>query len=330
MALAALGADLSSRLADDARAVDNLRLLAKKDGNAAIKAAAQQFESLFLGILFKSMRESLPGDDLFESEQTKMFTQMFDQQLAQKISTTHGIGLADTLARQLTQNGVSPGAVLEETAGERPAPVPLKREDVPVPLEKQKPVPLNREGVQAILLAKPDRTAAPASGAVTAAPSSGDHRKDFVNKVWPHAVDAARELGVSPLFLVGQAALESGWGKSETRGADGRATHNLFNIKATGGWQGEVAFAATTEYVNGKAQARTEGFRAYGSYKEAFSDYVALLKNNPRYAAALENGRDAAAFARELQKAGYATDPQYADKLTRVIQSGSFREALAG
>ena len=154
--------------------------------------------------------------------------------------------------------------------------------------------------------------------------------RDFVNRVWTHAVDAARAVGIPPRFMVGQAALESGWGRHEIRAADGTASHNVFGIKAGRSWKGAVIEKTTTEFVNGVAQKVTARFRAYASYGEAFQDYAKLLRNNPRYAAVLGQAQDAKGFAHSLQKSGYATDPAYADKLTRIINGNTLRQSLIG
>jgi len=148
--------------------------------------------------------------------------------------------------------------------------------------------------------------------------------------LWPHAVEAGKALGIPPRFLLGQAALESGWGKRTIRGPDGQDSLNLFGIKAGAKWSGDVAAAATTEYVKGVPQAKREGFRAYSSYAESFRDYAALLKSNPRYQGVVGQDADAAGFAHAMQQAGYATDPMYASKLARVVNSETMRQALAG
>ncbi len=152
--------------------------------------------------------------------------------------------------------------------------------------------------------------------------------RDFVSRMWSHAVDAARSIGVRPQFMVGQAALETGWGKHEIRNADGSSTHNLFGIKAGSDWTGPVAEKTTTEYVNGVAQKTTAKFRVYGSYAESFADYAKLLQGSPRYSNVLSQAQNATGFARGLQKAGYATDPAYADKLIRVINGPSMQQAM--
>jgi flagellar protein FlgJ len=262
------------------------------------------------------MREATPKDGMFDSEQGNLYTQLFDQQLAQKLSTGKGLGVADMLVKQLTRSGLvasSPNQekmAQEKTTSPSIAPeqfkqIQLKQNDAPVPL---------RQWTDRV------ESAAPAF----------KNPKDFVDKLWPHAVEAGKELGIPPHFLLGQAALESGWGKRAIRGQDGQDSLNLFGIKAGVKWGGEVAAAATTEYINGVPQARREAFRAYGSYAESFRDYAALLRNNPRYQGVFGQDMDAADFARGMQQAGYATDPMYASKLARVVNSETMRQALAG
>jgi flagellar protein FlgJ len=136
-------------------------------------------------------------------------------------------------------------------------------------------------------------------------------------------------MGVPPQFLVAHSALESGWGKSEIKTGDGTPSYNIFGVKAGRGWQGASVEVQTTEYVEGVAQSSREKFRVYGSYAEAFRDYASLLINNPRFSAVLGQ-KDGTQFARSLQQSGYATDPLYADKLSRIINGGTLRQALAG
>ena len=120
-------------------------------------------------------------------------------------------------------------------------------------------------------------------------------------------------------FIVGQAALETGWGRSEMRLPDGRSAHNLFGVKAGAHWKGPTVDAATTEYVDGRAVRTVERFRAYASYEEAFQDWAKLIGTSPRYAQVVRAGGTVEGFAQGLQRAGYATDPNYADKLTNTI-----------
>lgn len=303
--------DISSRFALDAQSVDKLRLQAKQDPNAALKAVAQQFEGIFMNMMLKSMREATPKDGMFDSEQGNLYTQLFDQQLAQKLSTGKGLGVADMLVKQLTRSGlVASNPNQEKTAQEKAALSPIVPEQLKQ-IDSTGPLRQWTEHVQ---------SATPAF----------KNPKDFVDKLWPHAVEAGKELGIPAHFLLGQAALESGWGKRAIRGQDGQDSLNLFGIKAGAKWGGEVVAAATTEYVNGVPQARREEFRAYGSYAESFRDYAALLRSNPRYQGVFGQDVDAAGFARVMQQAGYATDPMYASKLARVVNSETMRQALAG
>jgi flagellar protein FlgJ len=229
------------------------------------------------------MRDATPQDGMFDSEQTKMFTGMLDQQLAQNMAA-RGVGLAEVMVRQLSQNQPA-SAVTPALPANAPAPS------------------VTQETSNAI----------PSAYKV-------DVQQAFVDRMRPHAERAGRTTGIPAHLIVGQAALESGWGKREIKMADGSDSHNLFGIKAGKDWNGKVAEVTTTEYHNGVASKQVERFRAYGSYTEAFQDYAKLLKDNPRYDGVL-GVSDAKGFAQGLQQAGYATDPHYADKLVGVIGS---------
>ena len=300
--------DISGRLAVDAQSVDRLRLQAKLDPEQALKGAARQFEALFMNMLLKSMREATPQEGPFNSEQTRLYTSLLDQQLAQNLSAK-GIGLADIMTRQLsTRSAMSDVRQTSAPAAVTPgntAPAP----DVPQP---------------------PATAPAPAADPAPARQSGGfvpPAAREFVNKVWAYAREAGQAIGIPAHFVVAQAALESGWGRHEIRRADGNQSFNLFGIKAGRNWSGPVVETITTEHVNGAPQKTVEKFRAYGSYAEAFRDYGNLLRGNPRYAA-VRDQQDAAGFARSLQQAGYATDPRYADKLMRILQGSTLRLSL--
>ncbi len=273
-------------LALDSQSLASLRVQAKQSPDKALKAAAQQFESVFLNMMLKSMREATPQGGLFDNEQTKMFTGMLDQQLAQNISNK-GIGLADIMVKQL-------GRTLGNAAPAAPA------------------VSTN--------LPAGKRTSLPA-GAMNAVPSAynAKFQQDFVDRMLPSALQAGQLTGVPPQLMMGQAALESGWGKHEIRMADGSNSYNLFGIKAGAGWTGKVAQVTTTEYQNGVPTKQVASFRAYSSYDQAFRDYAQMLSSNPRYAPVLQQGGNAAGMAQAIQQAGYATDPNYADKLVQVM-----------
>lgn len=326
------GADLTSKFALDVQGVSQLKLEAKQSSPEALKAAAQQFEAVFMNMLMKSMREASPQDGMFDSEQTRMYTAMLDQQLTQKLAS-RGIGLADMMVRQLSRTLNAPGVDGTSSDGTVPAGLPLNA--------PQKGIELN---VPPLRAQAPGEVSAPGSTTQAAPPvaaRSGDipqgdsdplrakarvesyappHVEAFVQKLLPHAQAASASSGIPASFMMGQAALETGWGRSEIRGADGQNSHNLFGIKAGGSWKGRTVDIVTTEYVNGKPQKQVDTFRAYDSYADAFRDYANLLRGNARYQNAIAQGQDAAGFAQGLQQAGYATDPGYAQKLMGVIR----------
>lgn len=302
----------------DMSSMTALKSAAKRDDPAAIKAAAQQFEALFLQMMLKSMRDASPSDGPFDSEQTRMYQSMLDQQMAQVMAAKGSTGLAAVIEKQLTRGS---DAVQEFEDG-----LPL------VPSAKSFPLggangelPLNRNPAPAAFPLNPFQpgSGAAAPGVSGSADSSGDAQGGtaaaaFTAKLAPYAEQASRATGIPAQFLLAQAALETGWGRSEPRSADGRPSYNVFGIKAGRNWSGSTVDAMTTEYVDGAPQRGAERFRAYGSYAEAFQDYANLLKSKPRYAGLL-GSQDAVAFARGLQQSGYATDPAYGAKLGRII-----------
>ena len=320
----ALGSTSLNGLALDARSLDALRRDATQDPQAALRQAAGQFEALFMQQLLKSMRDAMPKSGLFDGAGHDTYVGMLDQQLAQSMSNRPG-GLAEIIARQLERN-LAPADATDAVAATSQEALSRARARAPV------------RGI-----ASPDRagrvgrtgTAEFAGHAGAVAPSleprasqalkaSLGKRLDapqaaFVERMWPHAIAAQRSTGVPAAFVVGQAALESGWGRHEIRHADGRSAHNLFGIKAAGGWSGPTVDVTTTEYVDGKAVRSVERFRAYGSYAEAFRDWASLMTTSARYGAVLREAKSVEGFAQGLQRAGYATDPAYADKLESTI-----------
>lgn len=301
--------DISNQFSLDVNGLTDLKRQVRENSPQAMKAAAQQFEALFLQIVLKSMRDATPHEGMFDSDQTRMYESLLDQQLAQVLAVKGGgTGLAALIEKQLAQAGIDP-----QPLGDLPFTPPLKAYSLPQATPAIA-LPQSEAGIGSVNNSQPADAAPPAS-------------REFVNRVWPHAYEASRTTGIPAHFMVAQAALETGWGKSEPRFADGRPSHNLFGIKAGKSWNGAVVESATTEYVDGAAQRQVERFRAYGSYAEAFRDYANLLASNPRYANVI-GSRDASVFARGLQQAGYATDPMYAVKLERIIGGSTLRQSL--
>ncbi|MEY2632622.1 MAG: flagellar assembly peptidoglycan hydrolase FlgJ [Pseudomonadota bacterium] len=312
---------LPNRLAVDGRSAQDVREQLQKDPKAGLSAAAQQFESMFLQMVLKSMRDTVPDDGMLNSDSTKFYTSMLDQQLAQNLSGSGSLGFARMIERQL-------GANLEAA---NPAANPAASAAAGGNSLAAAGNAGQAATLQALAGQRLQAMVASSAASATSASSgdSGNNNRDFVNRIWSGAVEASRNTGIPPHFIVGHAALESGWGRSEPRLPDGSNSYNLFGIKAGKNWKGASVEATTTEYINGEPQKVTERFRAYGSYAEAFNDYAQLLRNNGRYSAVI-GSQDGTEFARRLQQAGYATDPQYADKLARIINGPTLRQALIG
>lgn len=308
----------ANRFVLDSKSTADLRVKLKADPQSGLKEAAQQFESMMLQIMLKSMRDATPMDGLMDSDQTRFYTSILDQQLAQNLSSKGSLGFAKLIEQQLGRNLTASGA-----DGGTASSLDVLQQSL---LQRQAAMSAGQHvGAGAERIRGATVTSAPVE--VTAAGEGGN--RDFVNRIWPQAVEAANSLGVPAQFLVAHAALESGWGKSEIRQANGQPSYNLFGVKAGRNWNGASVEVQTTEYVNGEAQSVREKFRAYGSYAEAFRDYANLLKTNGRFASVLGQ-QDGTQFARSLQQSGYATDPAYADKLGRIINGTTLRQALAG
>ena len=306
----------------DLQGLSNLRRKAQQNSPEAVREAAKQFEAVFIQMMLKSMRDASPGDGgLMDSDQGRFYRDMFDQQLALTLAQQGQLGLGDAIARRLGND-------------QAPSP-PTSPAPVGDPLAMLRQV----ERIRASVRMPSSTPAAPPTPFATATAAQRNYPVDdapyepsspvaFVRRMWPHAQDAARQLGVAPEVLIAQAAHETAWGRSVPRFADGRTSHNLFGIKANRSWQGERVVNSTLEFVNGAPVRQRDGFRAYQSYSESFNDYVNFIQVNPRYQDALAKVRDGAAYLRALQQAGYATDPNYARKIQGLMNGPAFDAAM--
>ena len=301
--------DLSTKFALDTKGLGDLRQSAKAGSPGALKEAATQFESMFINMMMKSMRDATPQEGMLDNQQTRMFTGMLDQQMSQNLAK-RGMGLADVLTRQLGAQNMGQQALAIGGAGNAGMSNSASGSAMPGPMDAATMIKTGAAPAGA-----PPLPLTTATGRIQA-----PHVRSFQEKLHVHAAEAERATGVPAKFMLGQAALETGWGKRMIRNADGSNSHNLFGIKAGPGWKGKVATSVTTEYVNGRPHTKVEKFRAYDSPADAFKDYANMLAKNPRYEKVIASGGDADAFAQGLQRAGYATDPQYAAKLTRIIK----------
>lgn len=371
----------------DLNRLHRLKVGEERDGEANLRQVAQEFESLFISEMMKAMRSAndVLADDLFNSNESKTYRDMYDQQMAVTLAQGKGMGMADMLVQQMSSlqqgkarpnpfalaDGSGQGAAVlgaDKTVGgvtETPAAVPDSGKVQAEPAAagaagKGKPeyvhvadttdIKFRRfTGITQRILANRMQNSEE-TGASRAAASGSDKGKhvqqqaarsyaavkntwtpplagkdsfanpeEFVSAMLPMAEQAARRLGVDPKYLVAQAALETGWGKRMQRGADGSSSYNLFGIKSHG-WKGQSASARTSEFLNGRQVSLTDSFRKYDSFAHSFNDYVDFLQQNPRYQKALQAAGNAEQYVRELQRAGYATDPDYAAKISRIAR----------
>lgn len=374
---------------------------AGRDSEGNIRKVAQEFESLFMNEMLKSMRSAndvLAEGNFMNTSTTKQYQEMYDQQLSVSLSTKgRGIGLSDVLTRQLSKmnGGRHTGAAnpfaqvagadskLNSTASwpsttgvnasGKALPQPEQGRDdsrllnarrlaLPGKLadrvmagivpgaakseEQGKPLAGNDwqtsrsfasavQEVDAAAAATASAAAEDVSGRQYAQPplapgkSAFASADEFVATMLPMAQKAAARIGVDARYLVAQAALETGWGKSIIRDQDGSSSHNLFGIKAGSSWGGDSARALTSEYENGKKVKEVAAFRSYDSFEQSFNDYVSFLQNNDRYSDALDSTRRPEQFMKELQQAGYATDPNYARKVSQIAKQMQVYQAVA-
>jgi len=295
----------------DAGNLGALKQAAAKNSPQALREAAKQFESLFVSMVLKSMQQANFKDPLFGSDQQDLYQDMYDDQIAAVMSRGKGLGLADMLVQQLRRESGAADPSSSKPAGGTP--------------QSASAATATAAGGIGALASPPTDRAAVAGSAQAACPTVAQQTA-FAQSLWPEAQQAARQLGVNPVTLLAQAALETDWGRSVPAGAGGGTSNNLFGIKASAGWSGPAVSSSTEEYSGGSALTVKAQFRSYGSKSQCFQDYVQLLKSNPRYAAALGTGSDVQAFGSALQQGGYATDPAYAHKLTAV--AGTLTRAM--
>ena len=290
-----------------------MRAQARVDPQSSLKQVAKQFEGIFIQMMLKSMRDASMGDDIFDSDQSKLYRDMFDKQLALDMASNKGIGIADSLVRQLSKT-------IPETSLEN-----QNKPDQSIASGKLLPLPTRK--LNQVIQGEVQRLSKFELSEIKPVSDKKQFKspEEFTQHILPYAEKAAKELGVSPIVLVSQAALETGWGKAVTRHQDGSSSYNLFNIKADDRWDGKRVVKSTLEYEHGIAKYEKASFRAYDSYADSFDDYVDFLRTNTRYGDALRHNGDNQLFIKDLHKAGYATDPNYADKILDIMKRDSIQ-----
>lgn len=333
--------------------MNKLRQQARDNDPAALQAVAEQFEQLFLNMLVKSMRDAnatFSEDSYFNSSQVQFYQEMSDSQLTKELAENKGIGLAEVLVRQLGGNldpRLNDGKDEEErikplsesermlnrtvdTAASMAASAILGQAQANSrAIEKAKAEESDTAVPNVAVSVTPEsktKTATPEPATEKLQPQRFETPEQFVQTLLPLAESVAAELGVDPKVLLAQSALETGWGRYLVQRPEGGSSHNLFNIKADSRWSGENASVGTVEFRNGVAQKERAAFRVYDSYEDSFRDYANFLRNSPRYQHALEQAADPYQYLSRLQEAGYATDPEYAQKISRIFDG----DVLAG
>ena len=327
----------------DLSGLGQLKTSARVNQQAAIKEIAKQFESLFTHMMLKSMRDASLGDPIFDSSQSAFYRDMFDNQLALSMSKGRGLGLADTLARQLqqqipmAQDDTHPSAELpdkqisevslnaQQISSVRPF-VSAPNKVAPV----AEPVIIVSYAEETVSMIEPAERSLPADDIIDDEPmvyapviaqqrNNQSRQEQFIGELWPHAKKAAAELDLDPEVLIAQAALETGWGRYVNKDSNGQSSFNLFNIKAGKDWTGKTVDKLTLEYQDGVPIKEKATFRAYDSYAESFKDYAEFLQGRERYQTALDETDNPVRYMQALQRAGYATDPNYADKVINIM-----------
>lgn len=317
---------------NDLNGLNQVKSMARKDDPEALRVVAQQFESMFIGMVLKSMREAsdVMASDMLNSNESRFYRDMYDQQLSLSLAQQGGYGLADVLfdqlSRQLPQRDQDFSNINIDSLDQSKRPVLPAQSVDPMPSVTQ---PVLQPATVAPVSELGDSPEAELPAVLPGKQSAFESPEEFVEALLPHAQAAAEKLGVDPRIVLSQAALETGWGRYMIEDGEGNNSHNFFGIKADNRWQGATAETLTHEVFDGQTVRISDAFRAYDDPAQSFDDYAEFLSSSPRYQQALEQAQDAESFARSLQAAGYATDPDYADKILRIADSDVMRLAAA-
>lgn len=304
----------------DVNSLDGVKAMGRRKDPEALRKIAQQFESMFMQQMLKNMRSTnevfSEGNDL-NSNESQFHQQMFDHQMALEMSKGKGMGLADVLFRQMSaQFGDEfKSGDLDTHASKKSLQDYFDRSaSVMTPVQSRK--------------IDDDKSISTVDNTAEVKPSAKLTPQEFIDNLLSQAQSAAAKINVKPEVLLAQSALETGWGQHVIHDAKGSNSHNLFNIKADQRWDGDSIKVSTLEYRDGIAAKEQASFRQYDSYADSFEDYVDFLQSNPRYENALKHASDPEAYTAELQRAGYATDPKYAEKINRLIQGDVIQGAV--
>lgn len=332
----------------DFSGLNALKAQARTDKSAALKEVSKQFESMFVSMMMKGMRAAnkpFEEGNFLHSSESDFYRDMFDSQLSLSMTKGKGMGLAEALYRQLSQqtgvesmSDVKSGKAMSIADYPRNiAPTVIKFAEAVEQVDQLMPKPTEdqpgnegstKTASYAMAFAADSNESVSSSALQRDEPQSFSSAQEFVDYLYPAAKNVEDETGIDARFLLAQSALETGWGKHMIRQSDDQHSYNLFGIKADSRWEGDSVDITTTEYREGVAMKEKAAFRSYGSYEESFRDYVDFIQSNDRYSEALDVMEDPKKFVEELQKAGYATDPKYSEKVNRIFNSDLLQSAL--
>ncbi len=326
----------------DFNGLAKLKVEAKEKTPEAIKEVAKQFESIFISRVLKTMRQAKLAEDVMGSDQSEFYRDMYDQQLAVHLSGDPGVGLADLIVKQLSpdkpnyEDHQQIDDYLNRSISTANATKPQSTRVVDKASEAVSEK-ADSKGNNLTTITIPEQKAIFSDKSETRVEKNSlktiddlpinSSKEQFIAQLLPYAEKAAKTLGVDAKVILAQAALETGWGKSVIKNKQGESSHNLFNIKANKAWKGKQTRVATLEFDGGVAKKQMAGFRSYTSYADSFNDYVNFIQSNPRYSKALTVVEKPERYMHELQKAGYATDPNYANKVMKIYQSKAVASA---
>jgi flagellar protein FlgJ len=304
-----------TRMYTDIQGLQKLKTDYASNAEGVKQEIAEQFQSMLMQMMMKSMRDANKTFDsgLFSTDQMDFYQDMFDKQLSLAMSSGHN-DFIETIKRSIDGAPIPTVSLAEQQeAMQRQAQIANQSQMMP-------------HIHKTIVDEQADKK--PALAQTTAKEHPFSSPKEFVQNIWPMAKKAASLIGVDPKLLVAQAALETNWGKNIISHDNQQSSHNLFNIKATADWTAPRVRKDTLEQKDGILVKQSAEFRSYATLLDSFKDYISFLKTNDRYADALKSTANPEAFAQGLQKAGYATDKNYADKILKIFSSDTLKQVV--
>ncbi|HED17141.1 MAG TPA: flagellar assembly peptidoglycan hydrolase FlgJ [Gammaproteobacteria bacterium] len=324
----------STALYTDFSDLNELKYNKSIDEKTRLKAVAKQFEGIFLQMMLKSMRDANMGDDLFDNDQSKMYQDLFDKQISLELAGKNGFGLADMMVKQMDKTQIESANSDKGITDYQRSPVTVIKDVVDNEMANVNAMQVRRSSIgnssESLTIKTTENSDVDTKKISTEKTQANEWGtpEGFIKSMVPYARSIAGKLGLNPAFIVAQAALETGWGAHIIKTATGASSNNLFGIKAGSSWQGNTVQSKTLEFSDGIMRQEKATFRSYSSVDDAFRDYARFLTDNDRYSNVVNSGYDVEQFTSNLSKAGYATDPVYADKIKMIVQSDRMKSLM--